>query len=56
MVQNGKIVGYEIVNGGAGYSSNPTITLPGFSGHAVADLVYGKSFEKNGSIRSISNR
>ena len=56
MVQNGKIVSYEIVSGGSGYSSNPTITVPGFSGHAVADLVYGKSFEKNGSIRSISNR
>ena len=56
MVQNGKIVGYEIVSGGSGYSSNPTITVPGFSGHAVADLVYGKSFEKNGSISSISNR
>jgi len=56
MVQNGKIVGYEIVNGGAGYSSNPTIMVPGFSGHALAELAYGKSFEKNGSIRSISNR
>jgi hypothetical protein len=56
MVQNGKIVGYEIVNGGAGYSSNPTIMVAGFPGHAVADLVYGKSFEKNGSIRSIRNR
>ena len=56
MVQNGKIVGYEIVNGGAGYSSNPTIMVAGFPGHAVADLVYGKSFEKNGSISSISNR
>jgi len=56
MVRNDKIIGYEIVSGGSGYSSNPTITVPGFSGHAVADLVYGKSFEKNGSISSISNR
>jgi hypothetical protein len=56
MVQNGKIVGYEIVNGGAGYSSNPNITVPGFPDHALAELAYGKSVEKNGSIRSISNR
>ena len=56
MVQNGKILCYEIVNGGSGYSSNPDITVPGFPGHAVAELVYGKSFKKNGSIRSISNR
>ena len=56
MVQNGKIVSYEIVSGGSGYSSNPTITVPGFPVHALAELAYGKSFEKNGSIRSISNR
>ena len=56
MVQYGKIVGYEIVNGGAGYSSNPAITVPGFDGPGIAELAYGKSFEKNGSIRSIRNR
>jgi len=56
MVQNGKIVCYEIVNGGSGYSSNPTITVPGFRGQAVTELAYAKSFKKNGSIRSISNR
>jgi hypothetical protein len=56
MVQNGKIVCYEIVNGGSGYSSNPTITVPGLPGYAVTELAYGKNFEKNGSIRSITNR
>ena len=56
MVQNGKIVGYEIVNAGSGYSSNPDITVPGFPGHSVAELAFGKSFEKNGSIRSIRKR
>jgi hypothetical protein len=30
--------------------------VPGFPDHALAELAYGKSFEKNGSIRSISNR
>ena len=56
MVQNGKIVGYEIVSGGSGYSSSPAVTVPGFPGHPIAELVYEKSFEKNGSIRSIRNR
>ena len=56
LVQNGKIVGYEIVNIGSGYSSSPQMTVPGFSGHAKAELAYGKSFEKNGSILSIDNR
>ena len=56
MVQNGKIVSYEIVNGGAGYTSNPDITVPGFPGDRIAELAYGNSFETNGSIRSIRKR
>ena len=55
-VQNRKIIGYEIVTGGSGYSSNPIISVPGFPNNAQAELAYGKSFEKNGSIHSISNR
>ena len=56
MVQNGKIVGYEIVSGGSGYSSTPFVSVSGFPNNAQAELTYGKSFEKNGSIRSIINR
>ncbi|NCY22574.1 hypothetical protein EBX31_11555 [bacterium] len=56
LVQNEKIVGYEIVSGGSGYSSSPAVTVPGFPGHPIAELLYEKSFEKNGSIRSIRNR
>jgi len=56
VVQNGKIIGYEIVKGGSGYSSSPAVTVPGFSGHAKAELAYGKSFEKNGSVLSIGER
>jgi len=56
MVRSGEIVGYEIVDGGAGYCSEPAITVPGFHRQAVAELAFGKVFEKNGSIRSILNR
>jgi len=56
MVQNGKIVGYEIVSGGSGYSSTPLVSVSGLPNNAQAELTYGKSFEKNGSIRSIINR
>ena len=56
LMEKGKIVGYEIVNGGSGYSSTPVVSVPGFSINAQAELAYGKSFEKNGSVRSISNR
>jgi hypothetical protein len=56
MVQNGKIVGYEIVSGGSGYSSTPFVSVSGFPNNAQAELTYGKSFENNGSIRFIINR
>jgi hypothetical protein len=55
-VQGGKIVGYKIVSGGSGYSSTPVVSVAGFSNNAQAELAYGKSLEKNGSVRSISNR
>jgi hypothetical protein len=56
IVEGGKIVGYEIVNGGSGYSCTPVVSVPGFPNNAQAELAYEKSFEKNGSIRSIINR
>jgi hypothetical protein len=56
LIVKGEIVGYEIMNCGSGYSSTPVVSVPGFSINAQAELAYGKSFEKNGSVRSISNR
>src|SRR5262249_3813438 len=32
LVQNGVVTGYEIVDGGAGYSSPPQVTVPGIQG------------------------
>lgn len=56
LIEKGEIVGYEIMNCGSGYSSTPVVSVPGFPTNAQAELAYGKSFEKNGSVRSISNR
>jgi len=56
IVEGGKIMNYEIVNGGSGYSSTPVVSVPGFPNNARAELAYGKCFEKNGSICSIINR
>ena len=56
IVEGGKIMNYEIVNGGSGYSSTPVVSIPGFPNNARAEIAYGKSFEKNGSICSIINR
>jgi len=55
LVKNGAVVGYEIVDGGAGYSSTPTITVPGVSGaSAKVDVSYGKDLKTNGAITAIT--
>ena len=54
LVKNGKITGFEVVQPGSGYSSTPTLTVPGFDASAArVQLAYGPDFERNGSIASI---
>jgi hypothetical protein len=55
LVKNGAVVGYEIVDGGAGYSSTPTVTVPGVSAaSAKVDVSYGKNLKTNGAITAIT--
>ncbi|MGV3660707.1 MAG: hypothetical protein ACO1TE_11000 [Prosthecobacter sp.] len=55
LVKNGAIVGYEIVEGGAGYTTPPTVTVPGVQGPAPkVELAFGKKFETNGSVSAIT--
>lgn len=55
LVKSGAVVGYEIVDGGAGYSSPPTITVPSVAGaSAKAEVAYGKDLKTNGAITAIS--
>jgi hypothetical protein len=55
LVQNGVITGYEIVSGGYGYSSPPTVTVPSLKGAAPkVELSFGKDFESNGSVSAIT--
>ncbi len=54
LVKNGEVTGFEIVSGGAGYTTPPTVTVPGVSGvTAKVELAFGKKFETNGSVSSI---
>ena len=54
IVKDGAITGYEIVNPGAGYTTPPTIAVPGYPHAAVrVELRFGKQLEKNGSIGAI---
>ncbi|PWK16518.1 hypothetical protein [Tumebacillus permanentifrigoris] len=56
IVTNGVVTGVTITNPGAGYSSNPTVTVTGPNGTftATATLSYSKDFKTNGSIASIT--
>lgn len=55
LVKNGAIVGYEIVEGGAGYTTPPTVSVPGIQGPAPkVKLAFGKKFETNGSVAAIT--
>ncbi|NHN33396.1 hypothetical protein [Paenibacillus agricola] len=55
-VTNGVVTEITITNPGAGYSSNPTITVTGPSGKvtATATLFYTKDFNSNGSLSAIT--
>lgn len=55
LVKNGAVIGYEVTDGGAGYSSVPTITVPGIKdAKAKVELSYGKDMKKNGAIAAIT--
>ncbi len=55
LVKNGAVTGFEIVSGGAGYTTPPTVTVPGIAGvTAKVELAFGKKFETNGSVSAIN--
>jgi len=55
IVSKGKIVGLKITNAGSGYSSTPTISIPGFESlTTTVTLKYTKDFDTNGSISELT--
>ena len=55
LVKAGAIIGYEITSGGYGYTTPPTVTVPGMPGAtAKVEIVYGKDMEANGSVAAIT--
>jgi len=54
-VQNGMVTSFEISDGGSGYSSQPTISVPGVKcGQVKANLCFGQNLRKNGSVGSLT--
>ncbi len=56
LVKDGKVVGYEITEPGAGYSSVPSVSVPGVkqAGEPKVEIAYGKDLETNGRVSGIS--
>lgn len=55
LVKDGAVVGYEVVDGGAGYSSPPTVTVANAKGApAKVEVSYGKELKTNGAISSVT--
>jgi hypothetical protein len=55
VVENGKITGFVITNGGCGYSSPPAVSVPKMGRlSAQVELSFRKTFEKNGSVSAVT--
>ena len=56
LVKKGAIVGFEVKDGGCGYTTAPEITVPGVPNlHLTAQISYSQAFEKNGQITAITS-
>jgi hypothetical protein len=54
LVKNGIVTGFEVVSGGAGYTTPPSVTVPGIPGAtAQVTLAFGKKLSSNGSVTVI---
>ncbi len=54
-VKRGVVTGYVVTDGGSGYSSPPTVTVPNIPGAlGKARLAFGDVMEKNGVISAIA--
>jgi hypothetical protein len=57
LVKNGVVNSFEVIEGGSGYTSTPSLSVPGAKCPPVAvRLCYGKDLRSNGSIESVTIR
>jgi hypothetical protein len=52
-VKDGKIVRFVVTKGGAGYSSPPSVSVPGYDVATKVELSFGKKLENNGTVKAI---
>ena len=55
LVKDGAVIGFEILDGGAGYTVPPAVSVSGMKDvNARAELSFGKNMESNGAVRAIT--
>ena len=56
LVKNGIVIGYEISNEGAGYTTPPALSVPGIQNVAApkVEIVFGKDLVHNGAVSAIT--
>lgn len=54
-VNNGKVTSFEVNDGGSGYSSQPSISVPGVRcGPVAVNISYSQNLQRNGTIDSVT--
>ena len=53
-VRSGVVVAITVTDPGSGYTTPPTVSVPGAKVNATATLAFGKDFKTNGSIKEIA--
>ena len=60
LVKDGVVRSYEIVSGGAGYSSAPTVSIPNTKGFASkipmpkVEIAFGRDLKTKGAVSAIT--
>jgi hypothetical protein len=55
LVKDGAVIGYEITDGGFGYTTPPTVSVPNISGAvAKVEISFGKDMKANGAVSAIT--
>ena len=55
LVKDGKVVGYEIIDGGAGYTTPPSVSVPGLAARTPPklEITFGEDLTHNGTVSAL---
>jgi len=54
LVKDGAVIGFEVVSGGSGYSSPPTVSVPGHQVAVGVTLAFGRELPTNGAVTAVN--